>query len=125
VEDIFLLLHKARREVEVSAEMLYHDPHPQVRSEENIRTWEKFRADVWDAYGAKVEGGDPIGKKLTGFREGIEKLCRPILDREYGMIAWTKKAPTPSARRARKAARKAAAQNALRERGKPQIMSPG
>jgi hypothetical protein len=105
VEDIFLLLHKARREVEVSAEMLLQDPHPSVRSEDNIRTWEKFRADVWEAYGVRVEGGDPIGKRLSEFREGIEGLCRPIIDRQYGMIRWTKKAPAPNVRRAQKALR--------------------
>jgi hypothetical protein len=51
VEETFLLVQRARRQVEVSAEMLLHDPEPQFRSEDNIETWNGFRADVWGAYG--------------------------------------------------------------------------
>ena len=82
VEDIFLLLHKARREVEVSAEMLLRSPYPEVRSQDNVDTWDSFRADVWPAYGSLSKHGDRVGLKLSGFKEGIERLCRPIFNRE-------------------------------------------
>jgi hypothetical protein len=75
VEETFLLLQKARREVEVSAGMLYRNPEPDFKSSDNLETWNSFRADVWPAYG-KLAKAD--------FKDRLEKLCRPVIDREYG-----------------------------------------
>ena len=86
VEKTFLLMHRARREIEVSAGMLLRDPEPTFRSEDNLKTWDRFRADIWDAYGPLAEGGDRVGEKLTEFRTRMEALCRPIIDREYGKV---------------------------------------
>jgi hypothetical protein len=100
VEGIFLLMHRARREIEVSAEMLMRDPQPTVGAEDNVETWKGFRADLFPAYGAEARQGDKVGKKLSEFRQGIENLCRPIVDREFGRrpgflrriaSAWSKK----------------------------------
>ena len=58
-----LLVQKARREVEVSAGMLMRDPSPQVRTEDNTRTWEKFRTDVWGRLRCSDErAGYGVGK---------------------------------------------------------------
>jgi hypothetical protein len=84
VEETFLLLQKARREVEVSAEMLYRNPEPDFKSSDNLETWNSFRADVWPAYGKLAKEGDQVGKKLADFKDRLEKLCRPVIDREYG-----------------------------------------
>jgi hypothetical protein len=84
VEDIFSRMHRARREIDVSAQILLSDPQPPVGSESNVETWNGFRADVWPAYGGVAKQGDKVGKKLSEFREQIERLCRPIVDREYG-----------------------------------------
>jgi hypothetical protein len=84
VEDTFLLIQRARREIEVSASMLYRDPKPGFQSEDNLKTWERFRTDVWSAYGDSAEIPDRVGKKLSDFQKQIEDLCRPIIDREYG-----------------------------------------
>jgi hypothetical protein len=86
VEETFLLMHRARREIEVSAEMLLRDLAPTHRTEENLKTWDRFRADVWGAHGAFAEGGDLVGQKLTEFRTRMEALCRPIIDRQYGRV---------------------------------------
>jgi hypothetical protein len=83
IEQTFLLMHRARREIEVSAEMLLRDPFPTHQSEDNLKTWDRFRADVWPAYKDKVEGGDRVGQKLSEFIDKIEKKCRPIVDHEY------------------------------------------
>jgi hypothetical protein len=83
-QELFLLMHRARREIEVSAEMLFRDPHTSHPTPENLATWNQFRADVWEAYGALAPEGDKVGKKLTAFRDGIEGLCRPVIDRNYG-----------------------------------------
>ena len=76
VEETFLLIQRARRKVEVSAQMLLRDPEPDA-----------FRADVWPAYGALAKGGDEVGRMLTEFKEKMEALCRPIIDKEYGKKA--------------------------------------
>ena len=83
VEEEFLLMHRARHEIEVSAEMLLRDPNPRVESQDNLETWNRFRADVWPTYGSMAKGGDRVGQKLSDFRAKIENLCRPIIDREY------------------------------------------
>lgn len=83
IEEIFLLLQRARREVEVSAGMLLQDPHPQLNSEDNRATWNKFRGDVWPAYERYSMNGDTVSKKLTDFKQGMERVCRPIVDRQY------------------------------------------
>ncbi len=84
VEETFLLIQRARRKVEVSAQMLLRDPEPQLKTEDLENTWNAFRADVWPAYGALAKGGDEVGRMLTEFKEKMEALCRPIIDKEYG-----------------------------------------
>jgi hypothetical protein len=83
VEEIFLLMHRARREIEVLAGMLLRDPEPTDQSQANLETWNRFRADVWPAYGTMAKGGDQVGEKLSEFKTKMENLCRPIIDREY------------------------------------------
>lgn len=56
VEEVFLLMHRARREIEVSAEMLWHDPRPSVATPDNLETWNRFRADVWPSYESRAKG---------------------------------------------------------------------
>lgn len=83
-EELFLFMHRARREIEVSAQMLFHDPYPTHSTADNLATWNQFRADVWEPYGKLAPEGDKVGKKLTDFRDRIEGLCRPIIDKNYG-----------------------------------------
>lgn len=83
VEDVFLLMQRARREIEVSAEMLLDDPQPTHKSQDNLETWKQFRADVWPAYGLQAKDGDKVGRKLAEFKAKMEILCRPIIDREF------------------------------------------
>lgn len=85
-EQIFLLMQKARREIEVSAGMLYRDPEPTHKSEDNLETWKGFKADVWSPYGKLAKQGDQVGKKLKEFEERMETLCRPIIDQHYKKV---------------------------------------
>jgi hypothetical protein len=84
VADAFLLMRRARREIEVSAEMLLRDPEPTFKSQDNLETWDRFRADIWPAYGRKAKGGDTVGQKLADFKAQMQTFCRPIVDREFG-----------------------------------------
>ena len=83
-EDALLLLQKARREVEVSAGMLVRDPVPEVITENNQRTWDKFRTDVWDGYSEVTNLRDTVSEKLEQCKQSIESICRPALDRQFG-----------------------------------------
>jgi hypothetical protein len=84
VEETFLLIQRARRKVEVSAQMLLRDPEPQYKTDDLTNTWNSFRADVWPAYGMLAKSGDEVGKMLREFKAKMEALCRPIIDRQYG-----------------------------------------
>src|SRR5260370_25608846 len=84
VEEVFLLMHRARREIEVSAEMLWHDPRPSVATPDNLETWNRFSADVWPSYESRAKGGDRVGHQLSEFRAKMSSLCRPIIHRDYG-----------------------------------------
>jgi hypothetical protein len=75
-EEIFLLMHKARREIEVSAQML-------LWQEVDDETMKEFQRDIWDR-GEFEKEKDRIGKKLAEFRERVETLFRPVIDRQYG-----------------------------------------
>src|SRR5271165_507361 len=48
-------------EIEVSAGVLFRDPRPSVETPDNLETWDRFRADVWPAYGSRAKGGDRVG----------------------------------------------------------------
>jgi hypothetical protein len=94
LEQTFLLLQKARRDIEVSAQMLYENPFPQNDDAGNRVIWAEWRATVW-GHGSKKEGGDDAGKMLGQFRSEIEAVCRPVVDREFGrpktQLPWAKR----------------------------------
>src|SRR5262249_25405143 len=43
IEETFLLLQTARREIEVSAAMLLQDPEPKSKTEHNLEFWNSMR----------------------------------------------------------------------------------
>lgn len=86
IEEVFLLMHRARRRIEVSSEVLLQDPYPTNESPDNMKMWDQLRADVWPAWGRLQEGGDQVGQMLSEFKEKMENLCRPIIDHEYGKV---------------------------------------
>ena len=94
LEQTFLLLQKARRDIEVSAQMLYENPFPQNDDADNRSIWAEWRATVW-GHGSKKEGGDDTGKMLGQFRSEIEAACRPVVDREFArpktLLPWVKR----------------------------------
>jgi hypothetical protein len=73
-EEIFLLMHQSRREIEVSAQMLSRKG---VRW--GIEQAEQMEWDIWD-HGDIDKERDRVGRKLEEFRLRMEALCRPIVD---------------------------------------------
>jgi hypothetical protein len=87
--EAFLLIQRARREIEVSADILIRDPEPTVRSEDNNRFWEKMRGDLSTGLNAAFKRPDPVGDKLTAFKDHAEKVCRPVVYRGFGKTERT------------------------------------
>jgi hypothetical protein len=86
VEAIFLELHEARRQMEVSAELLLSNfvrERGLTLTDENKKLKERQIEDIDWAEASAAEGGDRIGAKLLAFRAGMEKLCRPIVEKGY------------------------------------------
>jgi hypothetical protein len=85
-ENVFLLIHQARRTIEVAALMLAervgerHEPNDDSTKE----LYEQMRVDLWAAGAQYVKEGDRVGRQLQLFNNTIEALCRPVIDREYG-----------------------------------------
>jgi hypothetical protein len=88
VEEIFLELHKARRQVEIAIKMLIdHLDDLPLRPDPNAELWQQLRADLCAPEGELAREGDRVGRHLIAFRERIERLCRPVVDRKYGKIS--------------------------------------
>jgi hypothetical protein len=77
VADVFMLLHRARREVEVAAQML---ASPGRKFGDEMRS--KLERCVWDTGDFEAEKYE-VGQKLTKFRLRAEALCKPIISSEF------------------------------------------
>ncbi len=76
--DIFIKLHKARRDIEVSAGMLLRSA---ARGEpfRDTEFRKKLENDIW-----KIdEESDNIAPKVKEFVEGVEKHCQPVVTHRY------------------------------------------
>jgi len=85
--DIFMKLHKARREIEVSAGMLMRS----AASGEPFRDAEfreKLENDIWNM----DEKKDKIAPKVKEFVEGVEKHCQPVVVHRYARKSNTQAA---------------------------------
>jgi hypothetical protein len=81
-EEIFLLLHTARKDIEVACEMLmYHFKEPDMAKDDERKLWVDLRRAIWSSNGANAKEADPVGTKLEQFRTRIEALCRPVLEK--------------------------------------------
>jgi len=85
-ESIFLELHKARRQIEVSAGLLYQhfvSERGLTLTDDNRKLKREQLEDIDWAEASGAIGGDRIKAKLSAFVTGMEKLCRPIVERGY------------------------------------------
>jgi hypothetical protein len=86
-KDIFALLYKARRTVEITAEALIDEYRIELDSNdaEGRERRRKWRCNIFASPG-KVEEEDDVRKMLIEFRRRLEKLCRPLIDKGYGRL---------------------------------------
>lgn len=79
VEDIFVLAHEARREIEISAMSLREQVEDaDFGDKSNAEFYKQCRRDIWDHGGYEADK-DKVGKKLNDFRTKTEKFFRPIV----------------------------------------------
>jgi hypothetical protein len=78
MEDVFGKLHDARAFIQVASQMLAWDYPPPI-TEDNRALAAQLRNDLW---GGKKEI-DRVQQSLDAFRKGIERVCKPVVDRQF------------------------------------------
>ena len=78
--DVFAKLHEARAAIEVSAESLATDPTAMGDREFAIQ----LRTDL---VGHPDKQKDRVQQSLDAFCDGIERVCKPVVDREVRVIS--------------------------------------
>lgn len=81
-EEIFKRLHNARATVQVASKTLAFEMplNPVRESEDDRRLRGQLVNDLW---GTGTRGGDRVEDDLRAFRQGIIRLCRPVVDHEF------------------------------------------
>jgi hypothetical protein len=90
VETTFLKLHQARRNIEVSAQMLAErvsDPS-EPGDESTRKLYEQMCRDIWD-HGNFEPEKDKVGKLLTEFTQETEAFAKPIIEGLY-RSSWSR-----------------------------------
>jgi hypothetical protein len=92
-EAIFKKLNEARVHVTVSAQMLMRPidrvERPWNEQAQNLHA--QCEADIWEGLGEMAPNGDRVTTKLNEFRDGLEAICRPVLDRNYREVKERRK----------------------------------
>lgn len=86
IDDTFMKLHKARRHIEVAAEMLAVraiDPDIGLHQDDSTRKlYHQLRLDIWDQQSSEAND-DRVGKMLKEFETELENVAKPIVDKKY------------------------------------------
>lgn len=78
MEEVFGKLHDARATIQVASQTMTWD-EPLMNTDDNRKLWAQLRTDLW---GISKET-DRVQQSLDAFRKGIEKVCKPVVDREF------------------------------------------
>ena len=87
VEDTFLKLHRARRHIEVAAQMLSQratEEYP-VENEDTRKLYEQLRRDLWD-HGEFEADKDRVGNLLKEFVAEVIAFAEPVIEQEYRIM---------------------------------------
>jgi hypothetical protein len=80
MEDVFGKLHEARAMVQVASQTLAWDEPPD-NTVDNRALHRQLRTDLW---GGGSNDRDRVQENLDAFRRGIERVCKPVVDRKLG-----------------------------------------
>jgi hypothetical protein len=93
-EETFLKVLKARNEIYSACESLIWDLGDPKRGTEEYDLYLQLRANVWGHESNVVKEPRRATKMIEEFQTGIERLCQPFVDREFGnqpgWRAWVK-----------------------------------
>jgi hypothetical protein len=78
MEEVFGKLHDARATIQAASQTMTWD-EPPMNTDDNRKLWAQLRTDLW---GISKET-DRVQESLDAFRKGIEKVCKPVVDREF------------------------------------------
>ncbi len=78
MEEVFGKLHDARSTIQGACQTMTWD-EPPMNTDDNRKLWAQLRNDLW---GISKET-DRVQVSLDAFRKGIEKVCKPVVDREF------------------------------------------
>jgi hypothetical protein len=81
MEDDFAELHDAISLVQLASQVLTWELplNPTVQSTEDYKLREQLRNDLWGTGG----GDDRVEASLIAIRRGIERVCKPVVVREF------------------------------------------
>jgi hypothetical protein len=79
MEEVFRKLHEARALVQVASQTLAWDEPPD-NTPDNRQLHKQLRTDLW---GGGSNDNDRVQESLDAFQKGIERVCRPVVDREF------------------------------------------
>ena len=81
-EESFQKLHRARNHIQGACDVLIEvaDPIP-GRDELDLNL--QMRSDIWDINSSSVKEPNRVTKLLTEFRADIERICAPLINREF------------------------------------------
>jgi hypothetical protein len=84
IESTFLKLHRARRNIEVAAQMLAERVDEIDRNDDQStrELYKQLRRDLWD-HGDYEREKDSVGKLLDEFEQELEAKAKPIIDHKY------------------------------------------
>jgi len=92
--NIFSNSYRAKLKVQTAAEALleeYEIEHDPSDSAARVRLV-KLRKEVFSSPG-ELRSDDEVGQHVREFQVEIERLCRPIVDAEFGPARWRKSSP--------------------------------
>jgi hypothetical protein len=81
-EITFLKLHRARRNIEVAAQMLFQNALDNERAERDDSTrklYNELRGHLWAPMAKLSDKGDEVSVLLDEFKDELEAICPPLL----------------------------------------------
>jgi hypothetical protein len=91
-EATYLKLLQARNEIYSSCEALIWDLTDPKRGTDEYDLYLQLRANVWAHESNMVKEPRRVSQMIEEFQSGIERLCQPFVDREFGKSSgWWKR----------------------------------
>lgn len=81
-EESFQKLHRARNHIQAACDVLMEVADPAPGTDERELN-AQMRSDIWDINSSLVKEPSRVTKLLAEFRADIERICAPVINREF------------------------------------------